>query len=66
MLGQDDHFWLLPRIARRLFWAVTPGGIGMSIELIVVIAVVILAVGIAALRKVHTGSFAPWWWRRSE
>jgi hypothetical protein len=38
----------------------------MSIELIVVIAVVILAVGIAALRKVRTGSFAPWWWRRSE
>ena len=35
----------------------------MSIELIIVIIVVLLAVGIAALRKVRTGSFAPWWWR---
>ena len=31
----------------------------MSIELIIVIVVVLLAVGIAALRKVRTGSFAP-------
>jgi hypothetical protein len=37
--------------------------IGMSIELMVVIVVVLLAVGIAVLRKVRTGSFAPWWWR---
>ena len=35
----------------------------MSIELIIVIVVVLLAVGITALRKVRTGSFAPWWWR---
>ncbi len=35
----------------------------MSIELIIVIVVVLLAVGIAALRKARTGSFAPWWWR---
>ena len=40
-----------------------PGGIGMSIELIVVIIVLLVAVGIAALRKGRTGSFAPWWWR---
>jgi hypothetical protein len=25
--------------------------------------VLLVAVGIAALRKVRTGSFAPWWWR---
>jgi hypothetical protein len=41
----------------------TPGGIGMSIELIIVIVVVLVAAGIAALRKARTGSFAPWWWR---
>ena len=35
----------------------------MSFELIIVIVVVLLAVLIAALRKVRTGSFAPWWWR---
>jgi hypothetical protein len=35
----------------------------MSIELILVIVVVLLAVGIAAWRKERTGSFAPWWWR---
>jgi hypothetical protein len=34
----------------------------MSIELIIVIIVLLVAVGIAALRKVRTGSFAPWWW----
>lgn len=60
--------------AGRPFWAValrrpdascaqfrTPGGTGMSIELIIV--AVLLAAGIAALRKGRTGSFAPWWWR---
>ncbi|MGB6579644.1 MAG: hypothetical protein WBF34_17180 [Streptosporangiaceae bacterium] len=36
----------------------------MSIELIIVIVVLLVAVGIAALRKTRTGSFAPWWWRR--
>lgn len=35
----------------------------MSIEWIFVIILVLLAVGIAALRKRRTGSFAPWWWR---
>jgi uncharacterized protein YxeA len=35
----------------------------MSIPLIILIVVVLVAVGIAALRKVRTGSFAPWWWR---
>jgi hypothetical protein len=35
----------------------------MSIQLIIVIIVVLLAAGIAALRKGRTGSFAPWWWR---
>ncbi len=35
----------------------------MSIELIIVIVAVLLAAGIAALRKGRTGSFAPWWWR---
>jgi hypothetical protein len=35
----------------------------MSMELIIVIVVVLLAVGIAVWRKVRTGSFAPWWWR---
>jgi hypothetical protein len=35
----------------------------MSIELIIAVVVVLAAVGIAALRKVRTGSFAPWWWR---
>ncbi len=35
----------------------------MSIELIIVIIVLLVAVGIAALRKVRTGSLAPWWWR---
>ena len=40
-----------------------PGGTGMSIELILVIIVLLVAVGIATLRKVRTGSFAPWWWR---
>jgi hypothetical protein len=35
----------------------------MSIELIILIVVVLVAVGVAAQRKVRTGSFAPWWWR---
>ena len=35
----------------------------MSIELILVIIVLLVAVGISTLRKVRTGSFAPWWWR---
>ena len=35
----------------------------MSLELIIVIVAVLLAVGIAVFRKVRTGSFAPWWWR---
>jgi hypothetical protein len=35
----------------------------MSIELIVVIVVVLLAVGNMAWRKKRTGSFAPWWLR---
>ncbi len=35
----------------------------MSVELIIVIVVVLLAVAIGARRKVRTGSFAPWWWR---
>ena len=35
----------------------------MSIELIFLIVALLLAVGIAALRKMRTGSFAPWWWR---
>jgi hypothetical protein len=35
----------------------------MSIELIFVIIVLLVAVGIAALRTGRTGSFAPWWWR---
>lgn len=34
----------------------------MSIELIIVIIVLLGAVGIAVLRKVRSGSFAPWWW----
>ena len=34
----------------------------MSIDLIVVIVVVLLAIGLAALRKARTGSLAPWWW----
>ena len=38
----------------------------MSIELIIAIIVVLFAVGIAALRKVRTGSFAPWWWRAKD
>ena len=37
----------------------------MSIELIIVIVVVLLAVGNIAWRKKRTGSFAPWW-RRSK
>ena len=36
----------------------------MSIELIIAIVVVLLAVGNIAWRKKRTGSFAPWWWRR--
>ena len=35
----------------------------MSIELIIVIIVVILAIGVATVRKTRTGSFSPWWWR---
>ena len=35
----------------------------MSIELILVTVVLLLVAWIAALRKVRTGSFAPWWWR---
>ena len=35
----------------------------MSIELIIVIVVVLLAVGNIAWRKARTGSFTPWWWR---
>ena len=35
----------------------------MSIELIIVIVVVLLAVGNIAWRRARTGSFAPWWWR---
>ena len=35
----------------------------MSIELIIVIVVVLLAVGNIAWRKKRTGSFAPWWSR---
>ena len=35
----------------------------MSIELIILIVVVLVAAGVAVLRKVRTGSFAPWWWR---
>lgn len=38
----------------------------MSIELILVIIVLLVAVGIATLRKVRTGSFAPWWWWRGK
>jgi hypothetical protein len=40
-----------------------PGGVGMSIELIIVIVVVLLAVGNIAWRWKRTGSFSPWWWR---
>ncbi len=35
----------------------------MSIELIIVIVVVLLAVGNIVWRQKRTGSFAPWWWR---
>jgi hypothetical protein len=35
----------------------------MSIELIIVIVVVLLAVGNIAWRRKRTGSFSPWWWR---
>jgi hypothetical protein len=35
----------------------------MSIELIIVIVAVLLAIGNLILRRVRKGSFAPWWWR---
>ena len=65
MFGQDDRLWLspdtdpTPPVQRPRALQVGAG----VIERIFVRIPLRGAVGIATLRRVRTGSFAPWWWR---